>query len=252
MAKPSDFYVGVVDIFSILLPGAVVTWSGWLWIRDEVELSDRLPEGEIALWVAFVLVAYAAGHFVFLLASWVDRTFNLFRTRILRKCMTQFDRDIEKAAFAAVTALRRVSLAAWPEADRDFLTDDTEMWARNVLKKPGTGPIIAEPSNSFQWSRAVLRIRAPAALAEVLRHEADSKFFRSLFVVFILLAACSLARLPGSDRLPLPFWFTLLLAVLSYWRYAERRLKCIEEAYLAVIVYFTLGGGAAATKTGDE
>jgi hypothetical protein len=29
MAKPSDFYIGVMEIFSILLPGAVITWSGW-------------------------------------------------------------------------------------------------------------------------------------------------------------------------------------------------------------------------------
>jgi hypothetical protein len=62
-------------------------------------------------------------------------------------------------------------------------------------------PTIPEPTNTYQWSRAVLRLRAPTALAEVLRLEADSKFFRSLFVVFLFLAVCSFVHLSGSVAL---------------------------------------------------
>jgi hypothetical protein len=174
---------------------------------------------------AFILAAYAAGHFVFLLASWVDISFNWLREHVLQKLMTKFDRKTEKAALAAVTALRSASLGLRTGSGQDQLADDTAKWARSALKKAEVAHPIAEPTNCFQWSRAVLRIRAPAALAEVLRHEADSKFFRSLFVVFILLLACSLAHVPGSDKLPLPGWLLVLLAVLSYWRYGAPHEK---------------------------
>ena len=56
MAKPADFYVGVLDVFSILLPGAVVSWTAWVWLGGETALHDLVPRDDTASWVAFVLV----------------------------------------------------------------------------------------------------------------------------------------------------------------------------------------------------
>jgi hypothetical protein len=130
-----------------------------------------------------------------------------------------------------------VTLDAEPLSGRPPPTTDRALaWARGILRKPGTAPTIPEPANTYQWSRAVLRLRALAALVEVLRLEPVSKFFRSLFVVFMFLAICSLIHLPRSELLPLSAAVLLLLAGLSYWRYAGQRQKELAEAYQAVIV----------------
>jgi len=78
MAKPEDFYVGVLDVFSFLLPGAVVAWTAWIWLGGATAFGELVPHDEIGRWVAFVLTAYAAGHIVFMIASEVDRTFDRF------------------------------------------------------------------------------------------------------------------------------------------------------------------------------
>ena len=253
MAKPADFYVGVLDFFSILLPGAVVSWTAWVWLGDEAALGSLLPSGDAGRWVAFVLAAFAAGHIVFMLASLVDLTFDCFRKNILRRTLSRYRRTVEDSVLQAASALRMVSLDAEPLPNQRPSAARAEIWAREVLRKRDVvASTILEPTNTYQWARAVLRLRAPAALAEVLRLEADSKFFRSLFVVFVFLAICSLVHLPGSDKLPLSAGVLLPLAILSYWRYAEQRQKGTIEAYRSVVVLFSIKGVVPATMPGSE
>jgi hypothetical protein len=250
MAKPADFYVGVLDVFSILLPGAVVSWTAWVWLGGDPELGTFLPHGEIAPWVAFGLAAFASGHLVFMLASLVDVTVDGFRKRILQRTLSADRRAVDDSAYEAASALRSVSLAAERSMTETGLR--AEAWARDILRKRDTSPTIPRPTNTYQWSRAVLRLRAPAALVEVLRLEADSKFFRSLFVVFVLLAICSLIHLPGSERLPLSAAILLPLAGMSYWRYAEQRQKGLAEAYRAVIICLAVGDAVRSSKSRED
>jgi hypothetical protein len=244
MAKPEDFYVGVLDFFSILLPGAVVTWTAWVWLTlqtpPQATPSPFVPENEAGKWVAFVLSAYGIGHIVFMVASQVDRTFDCFRKHVLRRLKNDHDKAIEKHALETVTALRLASMSAAPILGLTSpATEPAQAWANKIVRR-AIEPRIPDVTNNYQWSRAFLRLRAPAALGEVLRIEADSKFFRSLFVVFVFLAIYSYANLSGYDKLPLRFSSLALLAALSYWRYAERRQKGIDEAYRSTIVYFTI------------
>ena len=246
MPKPGDFYVGVLDVFSILLPGAIVTWTVWVWLGQPT--YEFLPQDDSGKWVAFILSAYAIGHIVFMVASEVDRTFLTFRRHVLYRIKK--DPDLDQNALQAITALRLTSLSAIliikrdesgnEKPNEDVPSKDVAEWAKKFLPV-AVDPSISEMMNSYQWSRAVLRLRAPAALAEVLRFEADSKFFRSLFIVFVFLAACSFVNLPEYEKLHFPPPILLVaLAALSYWRYAERRQKGIEEAYRSTIVYFTI------------
>ena len=247
MPKPADFYVGALDVFSILLPGAVVSWTAWLWFGGATSLGQFMPRGDTANWVAFVLAAFAAGHIVFMLASLIDITFDRFRKHVLWPTSGKYRQAVERNALEAASALRLVSLAAEPLSNKQpvsIFKIRSEAWARAMLGKPENVPTITEPTNTYQWSRAVLRLRAPTALSEVLRLEADSKFFRSLFVVFSFLAICSMIRLPGSEKLPLSMALLMPLAALSYWRYAEQRQKAIAEAYRSVIVLFAIGAAA--------
>jgi hypothetical protein len=251
MAKPADFYVGVLDVFSILLPGAVVSWTAWIWLDGPRTLAPLLPQGTTGGWVAFVLVAFATGHVVFMLASLVDVTFNPFRKYVLRSMWSRHRRGLEEHALQAANALRLVSLRAEPLAGPGCSVSRAEAWAAGLLRQQGPTFRIPEPTNTYQWSRAVLRLRAPAALAEVLRLEADSKFFRSLFVVFVFLEIAAATGLPRAEAFIVPAGIPALLAVLSYFRYAERRQKAIIEAYRSVIVLFAIGKPAKAAA-GEE
>ena len=79
----------------------------------------------------------------------------------------------------------------------------------------------------------------PAALATVQRFEADSKFFRSLVVVLLLLGVWGIGRafyigdLASSRRDPavLAGLLALCLAPLAFWRFAEQRGKATTQAY---------------------
>ncbi len=251
VAKPVDFYVGATDIFAILLPGAVVTWSIWLLFGEMGEVQNKLPKYNAALWAAFILFSYAAGHFIFIISSSIDITFNMFRKHILNQCMNSDKFETEKAALTAITALRRVSLSAERHSAGDFVDEAAEAWARRILHKSGSCSTITEPMNSYQWARAVLRLRAPAALAEVLRHEADSKFFRSMFVVLLFILIMKLGSIRGAEAFPIPSYVLASLSILSYWLYAERRQKSIQAAYQHAITHLTLTGDAGSMERED-
>ncbi|HEY1798568.1 MAG TPA: hypothetical protein VGG57_20820 [Stellaceae bacterium] len=246
-SKPADLYVGVIDIFSILLPGAVVTWICWVWLGDG-GCPRCVPEGETAKILAFIFLAYAVGHLVFMVASMVDPTYDWFGRKAIERILGPRRVAPDRNALAAAIALRVASLDAelapprqTPSAEEHEAAARALKWARAVLHKTGSGPTIPEPTNTFQWSRAVLRLRAPAALTEVLRLEADSKFFRSLFVILVLLAIASpFTNLPPEYKwIAIPI--SLVLASLSYGRYAEQRQKSVIASYRSVIVLFTSG-----------
>jgi hypothetical protein len=215
--KPGDFYVGVFEFFSILLPGAALAASvvhvGWI---DAAWLS-RPPFGSpAAQWVWFALAAYAAGHLVFLVASALDDT--LYDT--LRRSVWK---DRPGDAYAVATALRRRELG-------DGLA------ALGAETAGGD-----DPMNTFSWAKSLLLLRWPSAAANVERYEADSKFFRSLVVVGVAISAIALAQ--GA------FGAAVVMAGLAaacFWRYAERRYKSTLWAYRHVIVLL------AATRTATQ
>jgi hypothetical protein len=142
MDKPNEFYVGVLDLFGILLPGAVAAALLEPRIGDLIfgSLVSR-PSSEPAKWAAFLVIAYFLGHLIFLLGSCLDPWYNKLRER--------FDPYDDKSAYQAATSIR------------DSILTEQER----------------KPLNTFQWARAVLLAKCPAAAQDVHRLEADSKFF---------------------------------------------------------------------------
>ena len=74
---PQKFFIGLMDFFSILLPGALLTYL----LMDElgpVILGDRYAKLLNAeAWAAFLFASYLFGHLVFLLGSWLDELYDL-------------------------------------------------------------------------------------------------------------------------------------------------------------------------------
>jgi hypothetical protein len=75
--KPSDFFIGVIDFFGILVPGAVllflhgeslVQFLGWPVDRDQT-----------IQWVAFLLGSYVLGHFLLGIGVPLNRLLRFWR-----------------------------------------------------------------------------------------------------------------------------------------------------------------------------
>jgi hypothetical protein len=201
MAKLSEFYVGVLDFFAILLPGAIATAIlapriGHLVFGPLI----AIPVGEPAKWAAFLICSYFLGHLIFLLGSYVDSIYNTVRKRLKPYG--------NESAYQCATRIR------------NCLIDEGE---RNAL-------------NTFQWARSVLVARCPAAAEDVHRLEADSKFFRSLLIVCALSSIVFFVIGKGWAGL-----VSLALVPLCFARYYERRLKSTTQAYIHIVTMHGLG-----------
>lgn len=212
MAKPSDFYVGVLDLFGILLPGAVATALLEPRIGGLIfgSLVSR-PSSEPAQWAAFLVIAYFLGHLIFLLGSYLDPLYNKLRER--------FDPYDEKSAYQAATGIRN-----------DLLTEQER-----------------KPLNTFQWSRSVLLAQCPAAAQDVQRLEADSKFFRSLMVVSALAGLMFFTQCQLIEG-----GIAAVIVALCFARYYERRLKSTTQAYIHVVTLHRTRGLVRTPQPGSQ
>jgi 8-oxo-dGTP pyrophosphatase MutT (NUDIX family) len=233
--EPQKFFIGLVDFFAVILPGALLTFL----IKD---LGDDLlgpayfdltgPAG----WVAFIGVSYLLGHFVFLLGSWLldDLTYDPMRK-------ASYGAQIKRLASG-----KRLSPIVPRGIARLFFGKETDLAVNYALKIKNyyLGPLEApEAVNAFQWSKARLTLDHPTAIESVHRFEADSKFFRSL-VVLCLLNIILLAPLTAVRKQVA--WTSVPILFLSFWRYLDQRLKATKQAYWYVL---TLEGKALAAIT---
>jgi hypothetical protein len=194
--KPSDLYLGVVDLFGILLPGALAALLfldvGQRYIFND-ELVPRL-HGDFETIAAFVVGSYLLGLFADAIGSlgldWLtDRT---YRTRKLK-------------AHAAL-----MSQVAWLR--KQELGRDTQL------------------TSDFRWARASVYTRTLEGTRAIERLEASAKLFRSVTVV--LVAATVKLALEGH---PLAALVSLSLGALVLSRTAVQRWqrdKSTFEYYL--------------------
>jgi 8-oxo-dGTP pyrophosphatase MutT (NUDIX family) len=241
--EPKNFFIGVVDFFSVLLPGALLTW---IIQEPQKEFFDRFYSGlsGIPKWVAFLFIAYVLGHLIFVIGALLDD----FIYEPIRNSTPE--REIDRLAdsvgppsaldrFLApvrrylapvrryLAPARRILAALLVKKDSDNALDQAIVIKEYYVNKLGLHPGI----NAFQWCKARLALEKQSeALATVLRFEADSKFFRSfaivIFVFFIWkLSSREIALAIGS----------LLFLLLALWRYFEQRLKATNQSYWYVI-----------------
>jgi 8-oxo-dGTP pyrophosphatase MutT (NUDIX family) len=217
------FFIGLMDFFSILLPGAVLTFflmdAALPVLLPEAERRALLQDYGVAM---FLFASYLSGHLVFLLGAWwLDDVYDWARRHTLN---TQV-RDLAM----------RDRFLAWPARALVWLMfrreDDSAVHVAARLKAQALSAMSARGAlNTFQWSKAWLAAESPDSLVAVQRFEADSKFFRSFVIVLIVLAAFWAFHCQW-----LLFATALVLLPLAGWRYAEQRLKSTNQAYWSVI-----------------
>ncbi|MDP5279956.1 hypothetical protein Q9Q95_13560 [Sphingomonas sp. DG1-23] len=228
MPKPSEFHIGVIEFFSILLPGALLTAALWLHFGPDIGGPARsllAPAG--AAWVAFALASYVAGHFLFLAGSLLDLLYDrgaLWAWLGSRGFSLRSRRKWWIGRLRKDWGLDRGKPAADVYRDLCFslVTDEKRKLFGETAKN--------EPMNNFAFAKSVLRLKAPAMLADVERYEADSKFFRSLVVTL------PLAVPPLLPEASYAVWLSLGLSLAAFLRYIEQRHKSTEWAFRYLLV----------------
>ena len=195
--KPSDFFVGVIDVFAILLPGSLLAFATQD-LATQYVLGGILPpvQGDIQSWVAFFFAAYLLGHFIFLIGSFLD---SLVYDRYRKRFLVRNNDELYRCA----TAIKQRQLQP--------------LTAKEIV-------------NTFKWARAKIQLAHPALSIEISRLEADSKFFRSLIVVLLIIAGTLLLKAAWVE-----IGVCLALAVLAFFRYADQRYKSTELAYIYLV-----------------
>ena len=174
MAKPTDFFVGVTDLFSVILPGACIAFVG----KEALELCMCQQWGldRNQGYVVFFVVAYLLGHLMDYGGSQVwDTLYDRVYARRKREAAVR-----EEA--------KRLQEVGWVEepasgvAERPLVPGDPLLSEASRLAK-GLMPV---GDRVFQWSRAWVCLKNPGGFIEIERLQANSKFFRGLVSVFLI------------------------------------------------------------------
>jgi hypothetical protein len=162
--KPSDVFIGVFELFGILLPGAAFIFLLHNSIVPVFQpLLPRL-DNELQRWIAFLFASYIAGHFL--------HSFGFLLDRFL------YD-DLYKR------------LKQKKGKSGDILLGRTKQM---IVSRYGLSSEEVNHLSLFRWAGSVVRALNPAASQELDRGGAESKFFRSWVYVFFLGLALSLVH----------------------------------------------------------
>jgi hypothetical protein len=201
--KPGDFFLGVLDFFAVLIPGSLAAWLVTRYVpASTLKGALMLPgeDGSTPHWLvaaaAFAVSSYVLGHFVFMAGSKLDSSFDRWRRRV-----HSFERD---KAFRAADNLRKTIT---PQMDGAELS-------------------------TLKWARAYIQVRSAGARVEIDRLEAEQKFFRSFVVIALLFAVHFIVR----EGALFGGILCMIMAVLSYQRYLDRRWTMTELIYATAVI----------------
>jgi hypothetical protein len=247
MARPGDFFVGVTDLFSVLLPGAVVTFVGMKAeqsLNPPSDLFGLLQLRDVPGYMAFVVCAFLSGHLVDMIgASVLDRIYDLLYA------------DFKRSG---------VGLRSWLKATPQRLVEVARQWRRFHLRHPSVSRPKEDPTNLqdpvyraasalaepkpdkdklYQWCRDWLQLRSPQSLQEPDRLQANSKFFRGLVVVAAIFEGLfwvlpqfreNFSYSAAQDWL----WSVscLLLIAFAFLRYSDLRWKAVQHVYRLYVI----------------
>lgn len=182
--KANEFLLGVVDLFGIVLPGAltsvIVAVSSGLYVIN----WSHPPGLNTTQWVVFIVVSYIVGHLISGLGGMMlDPLYDGFYPK-------RFVGEIPRLR-------RRAERAAHKVLGNEFYRED---------------------DNRLEWAETLIRLTNSNAAAHVDRLEADSKFFRSLAVMLVMALPALLALL-SKEKASLGLWliWAFVISSLVLW-----------------------------------
>ncbi len=224
--KPQDFFIGVIDFFSVILPGALVTY----FLKVLLSANDfgvykvfPLPESETQQWIVFLVATYIIGHIIFLVASFLDK---LVYDKRLSKLFYKKNFDF---AYLTATSIREQYLYSSTWIGQHITENKLTENKIKEFHREKNWEII----NTFKWAQSFLAIKYPETLVDINKFEADSKFFRSLVVAFIIIGSVQLLYIDKEEWKIGTCFF--VLSLLSLYRYGDLRYKSTQKAYELII-----------------
>ncbi len=206
--KPSDFFLGVIDFFGILIPGAVLVYlhsSLLLGLLERIG-APQVPSDPVSLWIIFLIVAYILGQILLGLGVPLNRLQEIYSPESMDSYYEEVKRDIPLP----------------PEPDRpepktgvEKFMNKTRQFVSLFAKQTSGGP----PNNraaAYYRAYSFVRLRSAEATAEIDRQAAEYKLFRGLVLVFLF--DFPLAWLSDSLTLPRAVVMFVLLA-FALWRF---------------------------------
>jgi hypothetical protein len=232
--KPSDAFLGVIDFFSTLVPGAIALFllidQSWL---HRPEGWPVIVRGSTEGWVVFLVSAYVIGHVIASLGS-------MLFDRLYDRVYARWRRGTSACARAPLGA-NPSRMAIIKQGIRHVLkktNPDDELLAvaktikrrqlEKIAKEAGVNP--DDVSDTYWWAGTVVRALLPAGAAEIDGLSAQSKLFRSL-AVLVPLAALSLESVASAV---IAGWLVALVLVL--WRFMKLRWDATERIYEYFII----------------
>jgi hypothetical protein len=70
--EPQKFFIGLVDFFSILMPGALLAYIGKDRAAEILYNQPSFPLDDTEAWLVFLFASYLLGHFAFLFGAILD------------------------------------------------------------------------------------------------------------------------------------------------------------------------------------
>jgi 8-oxo-dGTP pyrophosphatase MutT (NUDIX family) len=238
--EPQKFFIGLIDFFSILLPGALLAYMCIHWGVLLLFNGPRLyPLNDAEHWMVFLFASYLLGHLIAIIGSILDD--------VLYDPMKKWTDWGQIGRLAKGNPLDDPYLRWLASSSLLFRRNpDAAVMQAQRIKARTLGPHSTEQAvNTFQWCRARLSKEHPEGLNVIHRFEADSKFFRSFFVVLVVLLIIVIFQ-HRSFVTPMN-WFgpnspvdwtpvlILILMPLALWRYIDQRFKATQQAYWQII-----------------
>jgi 8-oxo-dGTP pyrophosphatase MutT (NUDIX family) len=224
--EPQKFFIGLVDFFSIFMPGALLTYLVKDWVALKFLGSAGYPLSGIEPAIVFFFASYLLGHAAFLLSAVLDEwIYDPIRA------LTDLGQIKRLADGKDLSPRWQRRLAASDLLFSWEANDKTVMQAQRIKARALHHLAAEDAVNAFQWCKARLTKDLPEGLLAVQQFEAASKFFRSLFVVLATLAVFYARQ---SQFFEAGLCFAGMLP--SLWRYIDQRFKATQQAYWFVIM----------------
>jgi len=203
--KPSDFYIGIVDIIGIMLPGGLLALLFSDAARTHIFNGSLMPmlTDEKANVAALLVAAFLLG------------------------------KGADAVGSVAFDWLTDKTYRAWKVGKHAGLITKA-----GQVREKQLGKEHADMVSDFRWARVSARERSPQGILAVERLEADAKLFRGLTIVFLVAAL----KLFVSGQV-LPGFIATGLALLALARCSVQRWQRDKTALEHFVARETLVPG---------
>jgi hypothetical protein len=157
--EPQKLFIGLIDFFSILLPGALLTYL----LADQVGPcilgTDRFNKlAGVEAGAVFLFTSYLLGHFIFLTGALLDGLYDVIRKATYQEQI----RTLAKGGPLS-SKLARWLAALLLKGDVDAAVNLAVQIKERHLDQLEASPAI----NAFQWCKAKLTLESPEAMATI-------------------------------------------------------------------------------------